>query len=109
MEFAPLLAAVALIWKLVDFVKYVRARNVDAVITQLGVWVAGIIVLLLLAATDFASGIVIGDAPLGSLNIASLILIGLTVGSSASVLVDAKKAVDNTDSAAITKQLPLRR
>lgn len=107
MDFAPLLAAVALIWKIVDFVKYLRVRNVDAVVTQLGVWVAGVGVTLLLAATNYSDGIVIGDLPLGELNLASLILLGLSIGSTASVLVDAKKAVDNTDSAAVPSSRPV--
>ncbi len=101
MDFAPMLAAIALIWKIVDIVKYARARNGEAVVTQLGVWIAGVAVVLLLAATDFASGIDVADYSLDKLNIASLILLGLSIGSSASVAVDIKKAVDNTDSAAV--------
>lgn len=106
MDFAPLLAAIALIWKIVDFVKYLRARNSEAVVTQAAVWFAGVGVIFLLAATDFASAINVGDLSLGTLNAASLILLGLSVGSSASVLVDVKKAVDNTDSAAVPAGKP---
>lgn len=104
MDFVPLVAAIALIWKIVDFVKFVQVRNINAIVTQVGVWVAGVAVLFLLAATDFASGVKIGDSVLGDLNWASVILIGLSIGSSASVLVDAKKAVDNTDSAAVPRK-----
>lgn len=106
MDFAPLLAAVALIWKIVDVVKYARVRNVDAVVTQVGVWFAGVVVMLLLATTDFASGVEVGGSILGDLNVWSLILIGLSVGSSASVGVDFKKAFDNTDSAAVPIPAP---
>lgn len=102
MDFVPLVAALALVWKIVDVVKYVRAKNLDAVITQVGVWFAGVVVIILLAATDFAQGVVIASARLSDLNVASLILIGLSIGSSASVLVDAKKALDNTDSAVVS-------
>jgi hypothetical protein len=101
MDFAPLLAAVALIWKIVDLGKYTAARNTQAVVTQVLTWVAGVLVTLLLAATDFASGINIGDRALADLNLASVVLLGLSMASSASVLVDAKKAVDNTDSAVV--------
>ncbi len=101
MDFVPLLAAIALVWKIVDFAKYVRAKNVDAIIVQLAVWLAGVAVVFLLANTDFAGGIVVGDLVLASMKWPSLVLIGLSVGSSSSVLVDAKKAVDNTDSAAV--------
>lgn len=106
MDFAPLLAAIALIWKIVDTVKYARARNVDAIVTQLGVWLAGVGVVLLLAATDFANGIEVAEFSLDKLNIASLVLLGLTIGSSASVAVDVKKAIDNTDSAAVPSKAP---
>lgn len=101
MDFAPLLAAIALIWKIVDFVKYLRARDGEAAITQAAVWAAGVGVIFLLAETNYADGIVLGDLALGAMNAASLLLIGLSMGSSASVLVDFKKAVDNTDSAAV--------
>jgi hypothetical protein len=103
MEFAPMLAAVALIWKIVDVVKYLLEKNRKAVITQMGVWAAGISVVVLLAASDFAGGINVADYPLSSLNLASLVLLGLSVGSSASVAVDVKQAVDNTDSARRSK------
>lgn len=109
MDFAPLLVAAALIWKLVDFVKFVKAKDINAVTTQLAVWVAGVVVIFLLAATDFASGVTIGDKNLDSLNAASLLLLGLSMGSTASVFVDAKKAVDGTDSAAVPALLKRRR
>lgn len=106
MEFAPLIVAVALIWKIVDFVQFLRVGDKDSAITQAGVWIAGVVVILLLSATDFASGIQVADYSLGSLNVASLILLGLSVGSTASAVVDVKKAIDNTDSAAVTAPAP---
>lgn len=101
MDFIPLLAAVTLVWKVVDFVKYLRARDVDNALTQAAVWLAGVAVTLLLAGTNFADGIVIGDVGVGTMNWQSLLLVGLSLGSTASALVDVKKAVDNTDSAAV--------
>lgn len=104
MTFAPLLAALALMVKLVDFAKYLRARDVNGIVTQLSVWVAGIIVIFLLAASDFASGVPIGDLKLDAMNAASLVLVGLTISSSGSVVYDFKRAADGSDSAA-TPQL----
>lgn len=101
MDFVPLVAAVALIWKAVDFVRYLRARDVDSALTQTVVWLVGVGVTFLLAATNYAGGIVIGDVTLGLMNWQSLLLVGLSLGSSASALVDVKKAIDNTDSAAV--------
>lgn len=104
MDFIPLVAAVALVWKAVDFVRYLQARDTANVTTQLVVWVVGVAVTFLLAGTNFADGIVIGDVGVGSMNWQSLLLIGLSLGSSASAVVDFKKAVDNTDSAAVPRR-----
>lgn len=101
MDFIPLLAAVTLVWKVVDFVKYIQARDWSNATTQVAVWLAGVGVTFLLAGTNFAEGIVIGDVGVGLMNWQSLLLVGLSLGSSASALVDVKKAVDNTDSAAV--------
>lgn len=99
MEFVPLLAAAALVWKIVDFLKYLRTGDVNGVFTQLSVWVAGVAVVLLLANTDWADGITVGDTILGALNGASLVLLGLSVGSTSSVLYDTKAAIDGSDTA----------
>lgn len=101
MDFAPLVVALALVWKVVDFVKHVRVRDIDAVVAQASVWVAGVIVTFLLAATDFASGVDIGDRSLDGLNAWSLVLLGLSIGSTGSVAYDFKRAFDNSDSAAM--------
>lgn len=96
MEFVPLLALAALLIKLVDFGKSVSNGDPNAIVTQLVAWVAGIGVILLGAQTDFASAIVIGGSPLGSLNAWSQVLVGLTFASTASFLSDTVRAVDNT-------------
>lgn len=107
MDFAPLLAALALMVKLVDFAKFLRARDANAIVTQLAVWVAGVAVTLLLAASDFAAAVEIGDGlSLAKLNAASLALIGLTISSTGSVVYDFKKAADNTDSATVPSLVP---
>lgn len=96
-----MLAAVALIWKLVDFAKACRVKDVDSIVTQVAVWAAGVAVVFLLAGTDFADGIDVAESyTLSSLNAASLLLIGLTIGSTASAAYDFKRAFDRSDSAA---------
>lgn len=99
MEFLPLLAASTLVWKAVDFVKYLLARDKNATITQLTTWLGGVGVTGLLANSDFAENIEIGSALLGSMNWPSIILVGLSLGSSASSAFDLKKALDGSDSA----------
>lgn len=104
MDFLPLAAAVALIWKVVDFARFIRAKDVDSSLTQAVVWVVGTAVTFLLAGTDWAGGIVLGDVALGLMSWQSLLLVGLSLGSTASALVDFKTAIDNTDSAAIPRR-----
>lgn len=101
MDFVPLAATIALLWKIVDFAKLLRVRDVNAVVTQAVTWGAGVGLAFLLAGTDFAEGIKIGGMILGHVNDSSLVLIGLSLGSSASVAYDLKRAIDRTDSAAM--------
>lgn len=103
-EFIPLIATLALAAKAVDWLKYIKDKNTNGTLTQLFVWVVGVGVIFLLANTDFAGGVVVGGKALSILGWESLLLIGLTLGSWASVGFDIKKAIDNTDSAA-TPQL----
>lgn len=106
MEFIPFVAALAFAWKLVDFIKYLSNKDTNGAITQLAVWGSGVIAVFLLASTDFAAGISVGDLPVSSLNWASLVLVGLSVGSSGSVAFDFKKALDREDSAKTESLLP---
>lgn len=106
MEFVPIAAMAALILKLLDFFRYLRAGDVNGVITQLAVWFAGVIVVLLVAQTDWADGIKVGDMSLASLNIWSLIFFGLTVGSVASAFKDTLKAVDHDNSTMMPVLVP---
>lgn len=101
---------ISLIWKIVDFLKYVLARDGNGVVTQLAVWVGAIAVIILAANADLTEGLqLIGGRGLGSLNVWSLILAGLLIGSGASATVDVKKAIDGTDSAAVPPLTALER
>jgi hypothetical protein len=106
MEFVPAIAMAALILKLIDFLRYLRAADVNGICTQLAVWVAGVVVVLLVAQTDWADGIAVGDQNLHTLSFWSLVFFGLSVGSGASFAKDISKAVDNTNSAAIPTLVP---
>lgn len=109
MDFVPVLAMAALTLKVVDFLRYCRAADVNGVFTQLAAWIAGVIVVLLVAHTDWADGIAVGDMTLGTINVWSLIFYGLSAGSAASFVKDSLKAVDNTNSAALPTLMPGRR
>jgi hypothetical protein len=95
-----------LVSKIVDFGKFITNRDINGMVTQLLTWVAGVVVVFLGANTDWADGIPVGTDSLGSLGWPSLLLLGLTISSSASFLYDARAAVDNTDSAAMPRLLP---
>lgn len=94
MPFVPVLAMLALIVKVVDFTKFLSSRNFAAALTQIYVWLSGIVVILLFAQTEWAGGINIGDTTLASLNFWAIVALGLSIGSAGSVLNDVKNAVD---------------
>jgi hypothetical protein len=109
MEFLPVVAMAALILKLIDFLRYCRAADVNGITTQLAAWIAGVLVVLLVAQTDWADGISIGDMSLGTLGFWSLVFYGLSAGSTASFVKDTLKAVDNSNTAAIPVLVPAAR
>ena len=102
MDFVPLLAALALVVKIIDFVKAAKNGDANGIVTQLTTWVAGVAVVFLLAASDFGTGIDVAGYTLDGLNNFSLVLLGLSISSSGSLAFDFKKSFDNTDSAAVT-------
>ncbi len=106
MEFLPAVAMVTLILKLIDFMRYARGGDVNGMLTQLSTWVAGVLVILLVAQTDWAKDIPIGDYSLGTIGFWSLVFYGMSAGSAASLAKDTLKAVDNTNSAAIPVLVP---
>lgn len=95
-----------MIIKLIDFSRYARAKDLNGVVTQLAAWGAGILVLFLVAQTNWAPTIIIGDTALNKLGIWSLVFAGMSAASVASVAKDTLKAVDNTNSAAMPTLLP---
>lgn len=101
METVSLITSLALIWKVVDLVKYAKDGDKNGVITQLMAWLTGVGLAFLLGAADMAANWDIGGVILSDINAASKILLGLVWGSGASAIVDFKKARDNTDSAAV--------
>ena len=101
MEFLPIIAMVTLVVKVIDFARYARARDINGIATQLLTWVAGILVVLLAARTDWAAQLRVGEFSLADLNSWSQVFWGLSFASTASFSKDVTKAVDNSNSAAI--------
>lgn len=104
MDFVPLIALSLLVFKMVDFVRYLRAGDVNGWLTQLVAWTAGVAAVLLYAKSGF--GVVIGDFNLAHLNIWGQIVIGLNIGSVGSAFNDARKTFDNSNSAAVPVLVP---
>jgi hypothetical protein len=69
-------------------------------------WIAGVVAVVLYAQTAWANGIVFNDISLADMNFASLLVIGLGIGSVGSVVTDVIQARDNTDSAAVPPLVP---
>lgn len=89
----------AVVLKLSDLLKFVTSKNWKAVETQVGVFAIGVVSVILAAHSNFAGGITLAGATLTSTNAAGQVLLGIVAGSTAGSLYDAKRAVDNTDSA----------
>lgn len=99
--------ALALVKALVDFLKYLKAKDTNGWVTQLIVWVAGIATVLLLKASDFADAFTLGtDVTLANANGGTVVLAGLGIGSAAALVNEVKKAIDNGDTAAKPDLVP---
>lgn len=105
MEFVPLLVLSALTKKIIDFVKYAANGDINAVVTQLCSWLAGIVVAFIAANSDYGDGIGINGEVLSTLNGWSLALVGFNMASAAGIGWDFIKAVDGSNSAIIPNLL----
>lgn len=101
METVGLVALIAIIWKVVDFIKYVTSRDTNAAVTQLSVWGSAIAVALLAREAEPFSTIGVLGTTFGDLSTPAIVLFALGLGSTASGVVDLKKAIDGSDSAAV--------
>lgn len=106
MEFVPTIAMAILTLKIIDFIRYARAVDVNGMVSQLAAWAAGVVVALLVAQTVWSDGIQIGGSNMHKLGFWSLVFYGLSAGSTASLAKDTLKAVDNSNSAAIPTLVP---
>ena len=100
LEFTPLLAMAALVYQVVAFLRFLRGKDVNGALTIVTGWAAGLVAVLLVAQTDFANGIGVGDQTLATLNFASQVFVGLTLSSLAGFGNDVLGAVDQWRSTA---------
>jgi len=99
--FVPAVAMFALIKKLIDFLKFITNQDWNGAATQAAVWLSGVLVVWLYAQTDWAETFSFAGITLAAMNFASLVALGIGLGSSASVATDFIKSRDTTDSAAM--------
>lgn len=92
---AVLAAFSPVVYKVMDFLKLLFAGETRPAITQVVVWGVGILVAFLGVKSNLG-----GLSSINYLNWASVLLVGLSLGSVGSVINDFKQARDNTDSAA---------
>jgi hypothetical protein len=89
----------ALILKLVDFFKYLWRPDPNGLLTLGGSWAVGVLAVWIASHTEWKDDIRIGTESLETLSLFSKLVLGFVATSVASLFYDAKKAVDNTDSA----------
>lgn len=102
MEVIAILAGIAFaVNKTVTVIKAVASGDKNLALTQLLVWVIGVGAVILAAHASLTSDMIMPgiERSLGSLDTASLVLLGWVLGSSGSFAFDIKKAIDNGDSA----------
>lgn len=98
MQSLTYLVLLGAIWKLVDAVKNVSAKNFRSVFTQVLSAGAGIGTAFLISASDFAETWDVGAGMmLKDMNGASLVILGLVWGLGTGAAVDIKKALDGSD------------
>jgi hypothetical protein len=106
MEAIGLAGLIAIIYKVVDFLKYVSARDINAIVTQASVWLSALAVALLAREADPFAAVGIMGTTFENLDLAATVLFALGIGSTASGVMDFKKAIDSSDSAKTPPLLP---
>lgn len=108
MLIAGLVGMLAVTAKVIDFLRYIS--NLPAtrseVLTQLLAWLGAVAVVFLYGASDFGVTIDLGGVALSDVNGWTKVLVGLVIGSGASLVKDHVKARDNTDSAKVPPLIP---
>jgi hypothetical protein len=96
----------ALVFVFINFAKAVINKDHNAWLTQLIVWAAGFLAVVLFAHSQFGVGLSIGGTLLRKTSCADQVLLGLLLGSVGSTANEFKKAFDNHDTAATHALFP---
>lgn len=87
--FAPLAVLISLIYAVGNLIKQAQGGDTKNALTQVAIWVIGVLLTLLVGASDVGSSVVLGEWVLGEIDVLSQILFGLGLASTANVLYDA--------------------
>lgn len=88
MDFVPLLAVITLIYTIVNVIKQLQGGQVKEGVTQILTWIVAVLLIALLAQSDFATSVKVGEWVLGDLNFASLVIFAMSLAGGANVLYD---------------------
>ena len=100
MSFTPLVGVGTLVFTFVNFLTYVKSKNMNGAVTQGIAWASGIAGILIAAHTQFASQIKFGTQTLSDMDWQTQVFLGLIATSILSTVNEVKKAIDNKDTAA---------
>lgn len=98
----------ALIFAVVNFLRFLTnfKKNKSAVLTQALAWIGAILIVAISSHSIITKEMVVFGWRLQDLDLGSVVLAGLMIGSSASVLDKLLGAFDNTRSSAAPPRLP---
>jgi len=94
----PIAMIGALCYTLVNFLRYLSAKEWQSALSIGILWVAGFVTIMVLAASAYAGSIAIFGITLSTMNIADKIIIALLTSSLYSPVKDLFKSIDNTQS-----------
>jgi len=103
---AALVLLATFISKVIDFLKFARAKDSNGVLTQLITWGAGVLGVWLFAQTDFATGVSLEGVSLATAGWGTLVFAGLMSTSLLSKVYDFQKSFDNTQTSATPSLVP---
>jgi hypothetical protein len=98
---AALTAMGSVVFTFINLIRFATAGEWASAITQVLAWVSGVIAALIIAHTDLGAAFSFGSKSLSQIGWFSQCLVGLIAASTISVVNEIKKAIDNTDTAAV--------
>lgn len=106
MPIAVLAIIGAMTWSAVALLKHLTNKEYTEAVTLIVIVLVGVAVTFLVAASNFADGVEVNGHALGSLNAASLVMVGYAATSVLRSVYEFKKSFDGSDSAKESQLIP---